>query len=136
MRLYLAAPLFTAAERQFNLALAAALEARGHQVYLPQRDTDRSPGPDRPAWVFRSDLAGLQQAEGVVAVCDGPQVDDGTAWEIGYAHARGLPVYGLRTDLRMACWPGEQLNLMVGQSLTALAASAEALLGLLPAPSR
>lgn len=39
MRLYLAAPLFTEAERQFNLALATALEAQGHRVFLPQRDT-------------------------------------------------------------------------------------------------
>lgn len=135
MRLYLAAPLFTAAERQFNLALAVGLEAQGHQVYLPQRDTDQSPGPDRPTQIFRQDLAGLRQAEGVVAVCDRAQVDDGTAWEVGYAVARGIPVYGLRTDPRQAR-PGERMNLMIEQSLTALADSAEALLGLLPAPSR
>jgi nucleoside 2-deoxyribosyltransferase len=36
----------------------------------------------------------------MVAILDGSQVDDGTAWEIGYAYARGLPVWGLRTDFR------------------------------------
>lgn len=68
MRLSLAAPLFTEAERQFNLALATTLEAQGHRVFLPQRDTPQAPGPDRAARVFRSDLAALASAEGVVAV--------------------------------------------------------------------
>ena len=30
----------------------------------------------------------------VVALVDGAQVDDGTAWEIGYACAMGIPVIG------------------------------------------
>jgi len=47
MRLYLAAPLFTEAERAFNLVLARALEAEGHQVYLPQRDTPETQAADR-----------------------------------------------------------------------------------------
>jgi len=43
----------------------------------------------------------LAKAEAVVAVCDGPQVDDGTAWEIGYAYGRNIQVFGLRTDARL-----------------------------------
>ena len=35
MKLYLAAPLFSEAERAFNLAVAQALSAAGHEVYLP-----------------------------------------------------------------------------------------------------
>jgi len=38
MRAYLAAPLFTDAERAFNVSLPAALTAAGHNVYLPQRE--------------------------------------------------------------------------------------------------
>lgn len=36
---------------------------------------------------------------------DGPQVDDGTAWEIGYFYQRGLleqKIIGIRTDFRRA----------------------------------
>jgi len=29
-------------------------------------------------------------------------VDDGTAWEVGYAHAKGKLIYGIRTDSRQA----------------------------------
>ena len=45
----------------------------------------------------------LQRAEAVVADLSpfrGPHVDDGTAVEIGYAVARGIPVFGYSDDLR------------------------------------
>ena len=35
MKLYLAGPLFTTPERTWNEALAARLEAAGHEVYVP-----------------------------------------------------------------------------------------------------
>jgi len=38
MRVYFAGPLFCEAERVFNLRLAEKLEAKGYQVFLPQRD--------------------------------------------------------------------------------------------------
>jgi nucleoside 2-deoxyribosyltransferase len=38
----------------------------------------------------------------VMAILDGPDVDSGTAAEIGYAAAIGRPVVGLRTDIRMS----------------------------------
>src|SRR6266446_6319698 len=100
MKLYLAAPLFSEAERAFNLALADALSAAGHEVYLPQRDTPNVDGTARTTAIFRANLAAVAKADAVVAVCEGPQVDDGTAWEIGYAYGRNIPVYGLRTDAR------------------------------------
>lgn len=135
MRLYLAAPLFTLAERRFNLILAHALETWGHTVFLSQRDTPQEFGPDRAARCFRSNLEALTHSEGVVAICEGTPIDDGTAWEIGYACARGIPVYGLRTDSRITR-SDERINLMIEQSLTALVGSTEELAGLLPQPSR
>lgn len=63
--------------------LARALEAAGHDVYLPQRDTPAVEGTGRTTGIFQLNLTALTKAEAVVAVCDGPQVDDGTAWEIG-----------------------------------------------------
>src|SRR5262245_50467219 len=101
MRVYVAAPLFTEAERAFNLVLARVLEAEGHEVYLPQRDTVAAEAPDRKATTFYANLAALRNAEAVVAVCDGSQVDDGTAWEIGYAYGRNIQIFGLRTDVRI-----------------------------------
>lgn len=42
----------------------------------------------------------IRESAMVFGVCDGPQVDDGTASEMGYGAGRGLKVYGLRTDFR------------------------------------
>jgi len=120
MKLYLAAPLFSEAERAFNLALADALSAAGHEVYLPQRDTPNVDGAARTTTVFRANLAAVAKADAVVAVCEGPQVDDGTAWEIGYAYGRNIPVYGLRTDARRGQQPDERINLMILESLNEL----------------
>lgn len=80
-------------------------------------------GHVRTAGVFRSNLEGITHADAVVAVCDGAQVDDGTAWEIGYACGRGIPVYGLRTDRRVGQQADEPVNLMVLESLRVLCAS-------------
>jgi nucleoside 2-deoxyribosyltransferase len=131
VKIYLAGPLFTEAERDFNLGLATRLEKLGHTVFLPQRDTPQDGAPDRARRVFAADLGGLQDAAIVVAVCDGALVDDGTAWEVGYAYSRGIPIYGLRTDRRWVR-PDERFNLMIEQSLTAITTSVEDLLAMLP----
>jgi len=128
MRIYLAAPLFTEAERAFNLVLARSLEADGHNVYLPQRDAAPAAGPGRTTAMFRSNLLALTKVEAVVAVCDGAQVDDGTACEIGYTYARNTQVYGLRTDSRIGQQADEQINLMILEALSELSPTIEQLL--------
>jgi nucleoside 2-deoxyribosyltransferase len=128
MRLYVAAPLFTEAERAFNLVLARALEAEGHRVYLPQRDTPTAEETGRTATIFQANIAALRTAEAVVAVCDGAQVDDGTAWEIGYACGRNIQIFGLRTDVRIVQRADEAINLMILESLSELSPTIEQLL--------
>lgn len=128
MRIYVAGPLFTAAEREFNARLAARLEGAGYRVFLPQRDTSQDhAGSGYAARIFQADLEGLNGADVVLAVCDGIPVDDGTAWEVGYAFARGLPVVGLRTDSRMF-GREEQVNLMIQESVTAMVRSIDEVL--------
>src|SRR5512142_2648945 len=95
MRIYLAAPLFTTAERSFNVDLAAALRAAGHAVFLPQ---DQDPKNDAAA-IFRTDFEALEAADAVVAVMDGSDPDSGTCWECGYAYRR-KPIVLVRTDIR------------------------------------
>jgi nucleoside 2-deoxyribosyltransferase len=97
MKLYLAGPLFTTPERDWNAALAALLEEGGHEVFLPQ--AHEAAAPTGPA-IFRKDLDGLDWAEGVVAIMDGPDPDSGTSWECGYAYAMRKPVVLFRSDFR------------------------------------
>ena len=97
MKIYLAGPLFTSPERDWNDGLAARLTAGGHDVYLPQAH----PALERTGRaIFQKDLEGLDWADGVVAIMDGADPDSGTAWECGYTYGRGKPVVLFRSDFR------------------------------------
>jgi nucleoside 2-deoxyribosyltransferase len=71
MNLYLAAPLFTQAERSWNLRLAALLSAAGHPVFLPQAEVLAIETLDAET-IFRVDVDGVRSADAIVAVLDGP----------------------------------------------------------------
>ena len=104
MRIYLSGPLFTQAERRWNRQLAAELEQRiaGAQVILPQDFKVGSSynNPKNFPKIFDACLDALREANVVVAVLDGPDVDSGTALEMGVAHELGIPIIGVRTDFR------------------------------------
>lgn len=95
MKLYFAAPLFSAAERAWNAEIVAELRAAGHEVFLPQ---EQEPGKDA-AGIFATDVGGIDWAAALVAIMDGPDPDSGTAWECGYAYGK-KPVILVRTDIR------------------------------------
>jgi nucleoside 2-deoxyribosyltransferase len=116
---YLAGPLFTEAERVFNLALAGGIEKLGYRVFLPQRDVAAARGRGRTRRLYEGCLRGLRAADLVVAVCDGAIADDGTAWECGHAVGVGTPVYVLRTDVRRVA-ADEHVNLMIQESAAAV----------------
>ena len=96
MKLYFAGPLFSAAEQAWNLDLATALRAAGHEVFLPQEQEKGKTA----AGVFAHDVGGIDRAEAIVAIMDGPDPDSGTASECGYAYGR-KPVVLVRTDMRV-----------------------------------
>ena len=95
MRIYFAGPLFSAAERDWNVALATALREAGHEVFLPQ---EQEPGKDA-AGIFATDVGGIDWADALVAIMDGADPDSGTCWEVGYAY-RKKPIVLVRTDMR------------------------------------
>jgi nucleoside 2-deoxyribosyltransferase len=105
MRVYLAGSIFTPYERAFLDDCASRLRTEGFDVFVPHEQG--LVGLDAtPAAVFAVDAGGVESADAVLAVLDGPSVDDGTACEIGLFH--GLKqrdperkgVVGLLTDLR------------------------------------
>ena len=95
MRIYFAGPLFTAAERDWNAALAATLREAGYEVFLPQ---EQEPGMDATG-IFDTDVAGIDGADCLVAIVDGADPDSGTCWEVGYAY-RKKQIVLVRTDIR------------------------------------
>lgn len=114
MRLYLAGPLFSTAERDFNDALARGLRQRGHEVWLPQEHEQRSKSARE---IFTEDVAGIDWAEVVVANMDGADPDSGTCWECGYAYGK-KPVIVFRTDFRVEHAGKAPYNLMLTESAT------------------
>ena len=116
-RIYLAAPLFSEAERTYNAALARLLREHFFDIYVPQDAGDDSYGRDcnEHLRIFASHKEALASSDAVIAVIDGADADSGTAWEMGYASASGKPVIALRTDFRKVglC---EHVNLMLEQS--------------------
>jgi nucleoside 2-deoxyribosyltransferase len=77
-----------------SAALAEANSRAGEERVARLRELDMTMG--------RRNVELLDAADGVLAVLDGPDVDSGTAAEIGYAASRRLPVVGLRTDTRQS----------------------------------
>ena len=119
MRVYFAGPLFTPYERSFIDECAARLRAAGIEVFVPHENA-LAAGDTSPATIFQKDWDGLANADAVVALLDGPMVDDGTACEIGifYALMQSDPskkgIIGLLTDLRGTLGhEGHGLNLFV-----------------------
>jgi nucleoside 2-deoxyribosyltransferase len=80
----------------------------------------------------QSDVPHLDDADLVIALLDGSQVDDGTAWEIGYFYAKKSPeqkIIGIRTDARRAGESeGAVVNAMVGGACDLVVRTREALL--------
>lgn len=125
MKIYLAGPLFTQAEQDWLCRLKAQILA--HTPAAPVEvcwPHDLFTAQEIAAWgdrakheIFDRCREHLDKADAVVALLDGTQVDDGTAWEIGYFFARrrpGKPIIGIRTDFRKAGdTDNARVNLMI-----------------------
>jgi nucleoside 2-deoxyribosyltransferase len=119
VRVYFAGPLFTPYERSYIDDCARRLRSEGIEVFVPHENA-LAAGDSSPATIFQKDWDGLITADAVVALLDGPLVDDGTACEIGifYALLQSDPtkkgIVGLLTDLRSTLGhEGHGLNLFV-----------------------
>jgi nucleoside 2-deoxyribosyltransferase len=143
MKIYLAGPLFTEAERDWMRKVKKELEdldeSQGRQVnviwpyeIITQSEIDRL-GEKARHEIFSRCKAHLDDADIVIALLDGPQVDDGTAWEVGYFYAKKSPkqkIIGIRTDFRRAGESeGTVVNAMIEFSCDRIVRSREELAG-------
>jgi nucleoside 2-deoxyribosyltransferase len=114
---YLAAPLFSNAEKIYNAHARDLINQAGFDTYLPQEQAEdvRHRTMKDDTAIFMRHVQALDRARVVVAICDGPDADSGTSWEVGYAYAKGIPIIALRTDSRMIGIQ-RRVNLMIEQS--------------------
>jgi nucleoside 2-deoxyribosyltransferase len=114
IRVYLAAPLFNPMERAFNEDLARCLEPIA-DVFLPQRNGalltklvagGQSVDKSRKQ-IFEGDTAAIGACHAVVAVLDGRTIDEGVAFEVGYANALGKVCIAFKSDDRIMLPTGD-----------------------------
>lgn len=99
---YLAGPgVFRQNARAHGAHLVAACTHAGLKGLYPlDAELDAQAYPTPPAFaaaIAQANMGLIRRCQGVIADLSpfrGPNVDDGTAFEIGYAHALGLPVFG------------------------------------------
>ena len=128
LKIYLSGPLFSRGEIAWGERVKTFLEERLPEVRViwPHELSSCQAGPEQ---IFEANLKALKDADIMVAMLDGPQADDGTAWEIGYFFSAGKKVFGLRTDGRRAGeMDGVRVNLMIDCSCCAIARSLDELL--------
>lgn len=119
--IYLAGPLFTLAEKEFNVRFAKEIENRmqGFHVILPQeRALNFLHLEDGLKLIFEDCLKMVTKSDIVLAILDGPDADSGTSVELGYAYAMKTPIVGVRTDFRISEEQG--LNLMLSNICSTL----------------
>jgi nucleoside 2-deoxyribosyltransferase len=130
VRVYVAGPLFSEAERAWLDALAARLRGEGFDCFVPHENFTRLADVTLEE-VYRIDSEGLRSSNALVAWLDGPIVDDGTACEIGMfaelvrsggEHYRGI--VAITTDIRLerrraGNVVGGGMNLFVGGAIEA-----------------
>lgn len=122
---YVAGPLFDEGERWFIESIESRLVAAGAVTFLPHRDNPPKT-PQNCGEIYRNNVAGIERSDLVVANLNGITTDDGTAWEIGYAVAREIPVVGLYSDWRRR-FEHEVVNLMIEESVECIVGSLDEL---------
>ena len=111
--IYLASPYgFADSTRGFLGEMVARLRAAGHVVNDPWelgadliKNMEAGGKDERRLHEMNRQLGAMNQSaldrsDVVVACLDGPDVDSGTASEVGYAFARGKQIVGYRGDFR------------------------------------
>lgn len=113
MRIYLSGPMFTQADREYNLRLAAKLRTMEFEVYCPNESepaNDKTRNDITGRIIYDLDIAALEWANvALVQVSE----DSGTNWEAGYMDClskrvdsdRWWGVLGLATDMRLQTLP-------------------------------
>ena len=96
--IYIAGPFFTDKERAFLKTVIESVKKffPNEELFIPMEHfIPNGENLSNNEWaeaVFKMDVEALNKCDRVVAAYLGLRSDTGTAWEIGYAYAKGIPV--------------------------------------------
>ncbi|KKP33315.1 MAG: hypothetical protein UR22_C0001G0128 [Parcubacteria group bacterium GW2011_GWC2_32_10] len=143
-KIYFAGPLFSGAEKKFNLELCDKLEKVGFKVFLPQRDgIEKNKSPydkmeleQKKKILFEIDRDKIIESEIFLFVLDGRVPDEGACVELGIAYSdkffnnKNKTLIGLQTDIRSA-FISSKLNPMLKVPLDFIVSTEEELIKIL-----
>ena len=99
MKVYIAGKIGTPGELEILEKIDALCKSLGFETFLPHRDVGILKDINDVSRVFKGDIVeGFNECDLVIASLDGFHVGAGTAWELGYAYAKGIPSIGIKTD--------------------------------------
>jgi nucleoside 2-deoxyribosyltransferase len=102
MKVYIAGKLCTEEEKESLEKVEKICKKLGFETFLPHRDVGICKGINDVKRVFEGDIIkGFKNCNLVVANLNGLHVGAGTAWELGYAYAKGIPIIGIKTDEKL-----------------------------------
>ena len=99
MKAYIAGKLCTLSEIELLEKIAEICEKAGIKTFLPHRDVGPCKNIKDVKRIFKGDIQeGFKDCDLVVVSLNGLHVGAGTAWELGYAYAKKIPIIGIKTD--------------------------------------
>jgi len=107
-KVYIAGPLFSHAEQDFNKRIDKHLRDLGFETFLPQRDgylladlmAQFSNKQDAIDTIFYKDIEEIKECDIVLFVLDGRVPDEGACVEVGLAYAYDKECIGFKSDSR------------------------------------
>ena len=96
--IYIAGPFFTDKERTFLKTVIESVKEMfpDEELFIPMEHfIPNGENLSNNEWaeaVFKMDVEALNKCDQVIGAQLGLRSDTGTAWEIGYAYAKGIPV--------------------------------------------
>jgi nucleoside 2-deoxyribosyltransferase len=107
-RIYIAGPLFSRGELDFNIKVNDYLKKRGYDTFLPQEDGHRASDLFEKGYqikeinqiIFQKDILEIQKSDFLVFIMDGRVPDEGACVELGIAFTLNKECIGLKTDCR------------------------------------
>ena len=99
MKAYIAGKLFKEEEKSKLEQVDKICKELNIDTYLPHRDMGVCPNFKESLKFFQRDRDEVDKCDFIIAVLDWKGISSGTAWEIGYAHAKNKKVIGLVEDL-------------------------------------
>ncbi|MBU3912624.1 MAG: nucleoside 2-deoxyribosyltransferase [Nanoarchaeota archaeon] len=98
IKVYIAGPLCTQKEREFLEEIDRLCKKMRIETFLPHRECGLWKEGKNVREIALGDLKGFENCDFLIANLNGFNVGAGTAWEMGYAYAKKIPVIALKTD--------------------------------------